>query len=222
MSIGICALGMDVVYAYFRAMGDITMISVGSGNGVAEKMIEGATKRKIVCVDPDPFDFIDVPENMRNEICVLPMYPRIEEYLLANPSMMRECALFINWPRPGIVGGGAGYDIAAIASAQPKYVIIICETSGTAGSQSLLQWLGRCGVPFNMISHDDNVIAPDMPPYILSGTYTVLSKDQFGFNTYIRIVALNRIDVEPLHLPDDAINDVHDTSEAVKDDCVIA
>ena len=116
------------------------IISVGSGSGSLESMMESIIKKEnlgmtMICIDPDPHTFIPNARVKRE-----PDYSTVDRYLATKPSHVSHSLLFLNWPEVR-KEHGAGYDLDAIQKLNPEAVLLLIELdyskSGAAGSKEL-------------------------------------------------------------------------------------
>jgi hypothetical protein len=148
LSFGIKYLGLSLLDKYFKYLCDDNynnpIISVGSGNGVVEKFIKDNNPNiKIICIDPNPNQFIPV----KNNEFIKPEFDTIENLLKEQPSIIENCILFLNWPSPN----DSTYDIEAVRSLQPSDIITIVDKSGTAGGEEFLEWLNNPN-PYHIVA----------------------------------------------------------------------
>lgn len=125
---------IDTILGQFPTIDKI--ISVGSGTGYLEKLIEIAFRQKLqmICIDPDPTQFSSEPIKRG------PDYPTVDVFLRTRPVAPWNSIVLLNWPETRETHG-AGYDVDAIRKLNPLAVIIIYELdfidSGSAGSKQL-------------------------------------------------------------------------------------
>lgn len=118
-----------------------TMISVGSGNGILEYILERkmGPSLRIICIDPDPQSFLE-----NSKVYKEPEYSTIHDYLRAEGGgSAQDYILFLNWPSPAGYEGGSGYDAEAIYRLKPHFVICLIaldnKEHGAAGSHQFHQ-----------------------------------------------------------------------------------
>jgi hypothetical protein len=143
------AFGQEVQFVVARAMRDAavakrgvkkhahTLVSVGSGNGCVEEVLETMAKKwfpehfkdwEIVGIDPDKFG----AAMAGGKVCWPPQFSSIEEY---RERTGRDGAdvLLINWPDPD----NEGYDFDAIMDLLPSQLVLVHASDETSGSQKL-------------------------------------------------------------------------------------
>jgi len=155
--------------------GRMEIVSVGSGNGRIERAVNAAYRERypassdlnFVLVDPDPqFDgIVD--------------FDYVDDLIEKRPAIVGNCVLFIIWPMP--VGQNDGYDIDSIRKLQPRAVLIVYMTLGSAGSEDLLKALG----------HDDNFQLPLSETGIVNWVNAIEEEtfgccEQYGIENYSR------------------------------------
>jgi hypothetical protein len=134
-STGINFLGIPIVVDYFKKVirqfprHKRNIISLGSGGGYIEKILDLLLDLDIICVDPDPLSFI--PDK---NIYKSPKYQTINDDDFPTDKYKNNCILFINWSSPEQFNG---YDIEAIIKLNPECIITITETGVYRGSGSL-------------------------------------------------------------------------------------
>ena len=109
------------------------IISVGSGNGYFEYLLEKIFGIKIICIDPYPNLFLEKQDGPFKE----PEYPTVDDFLVDNIS--EDCLLILNWPNPDTIPNNKSkdnYDVEAIKKLKPIGIFIIYEDTGIAGSVS--------------------------------------------------------------------------------------
>lgn len=126
------------------------IISLGSGIGTIEYYLQETYKHNIICVDPDPDSF---QKRLSDESGIDPQYSTCDQLIEENKDLISNCNLFINWPLPNADGR---YDIYAINDLQPKNIFVVCETSGTSGSDMFLHWLKNYIEEIKTFAKDDD------------------------------------------------------------------
>jgi hypothetical protein len=110
------------------------IISVGSGNGYFEYLLEKIFGIKIICIDPNPNLFLKKQDGPFK----VPEYPTVDDFLVENIS--EDCLLILNWPNPDTIPNNNkskdNYDVEAIKKLKPIGIFIIYEETGIAGSES--------------------------------------------------------------------------------------
>lgn len=164
LSLGLQHLGIDVAYEYMQYVistyNPNNIISVGSGNGVFEKLLEtnwnnlSPIQQKyvstetyliglhiqcninIICIDPNSDAFIKAPIKFKKE----PIYPNIDDFLKIKPYNLMECVLILNWSTPN----NSIYDYEAVIKLNPKIILWIGDPSGVAGGKLFLEFYKKC------------------------------------------------------------------------------
>jgi hypothetical protein len=117
----------------------LPIVSIGSGNGVAEHMIQNHFKQhRIICVDPNPTSCTPFPTNGTKFI--QPHYALTQDLVTAEPEIVNQCIVVFIWPNP-TGDDNVAYDIEAIALLQPKAVFVVYDYTGSSGSASLIRWI---------------------------------------------------------------------------------
>ena len=139
LSDGLQNLGIDVLFEYAQYIKTTYapdhIISIGSGSGVCEKLIDDHLGTNIICVDPDSDDYITAPQKFKKE----PTYANASELLKVNHKI-ENCAMFLNWSNPN----GSSFDYDAVQLLKPKYILWIGDPSGCAGGAKFLEFYGDC------------------------------------------------------------------------------
>jgi len=116
---------------------NIDLLSIGSGNGLFESLCQQIFGIPILCVDPDPLDFMRFK---LKEPFIKPMFNYTVNYLQSK-TKKDETVLFLIWPEPyneveeeDVIP----YDLEAILLLQPLAFFIIYSNRGfLAGSRQL-------------------------------------------------------------------------------------
>jgi hypothetical protein len=140
----ISALPYSITKAYLAAvcaLHDIHhIVSVGSGNGRMEHLLEQENDFKgqtFICVDPEPESYSKFHATEVRK----PEYATVKD-LIADHSnaAFREkplkgstTCLFLNWPSPS----ASVFDIEAVESLQPAFVVMVYEQFGGAAGQEM-------------------------------------------------------------------------------------
>jgi len=103
------------------------IISVGSGNGYFEYLINKIFNINIICIDPTPNNFLSKNDGP----FIQPNYETVDSLLLENNSK-EDCLLILNWVTNDEDGN---YDVEAIKKLNPIGIFIIYEQTGIAGSE---------------------------------------------------------------------------------------
>jgi len=163
-----------------KANPDGEIISVGSGFGVTEKVLEDRFKKTIITIDPLEEEF-QKPEDM--SMAKLPMYKNARAY--HDEQKQSDVTMILDWPSPNY----ATYGVEAIALLKPAVLLVRYASCGAAGSSRLQGFLGSCGCPADWSDHSSD----------LDGQYNLIYSDQTvigtggGFNGMtINVVVLKR------------------------------
>jgi len=168
-------VGIDNLMWYFKTLLEkfpkSNMVSVGSGNGVVERIICEKLNCNIVCIDPKFNSFLTAPENFTRK----PDFATVDEYLhlvplakldfgsddepaKSEPEFPKDSeigaknedntVLFMNWPEPDNTENNHHWDYDTIVKLKPSHIILVYESSGSSGSVKLINWIKKnCGVP---------------------------------------------------------------------------
>jgi hypothetical protein len=208
-STGVNFLGIPLILSYIESVLDRfpnyknKIISIGSGGGYIEFVIDKILKTDIICIDPDPLSYIT-----DKTIYKQPNYKTIYDEDFNIDKYKGKCIIFLNWPTPE---QNNGYDIDSILKLDPICIIPIVECgiyrgSGSIGFHDFLNYnnvLTDCYYSKNMDLCDkpDVLIFPkyysnnstscfySKPGYdsILKFTILILSKKQFNNNLPISV-----------------------------------
>ena len=105
------------------------IISIGSGGGYIEKLLDKLLNIDIICVDPEPLSYIT-----EKVIYKYPKYKNIEDDDFPLNEYKDDCILFINWSTPDKLNG---YDVKAIMKLNPICILTTVETGFYRGSGSI-------------------------------------------------------------------------------------
>ena len=105
------------------------IISIGSGGGYIEKLLDKLLNIDIICVDPEPLSYIT-----EKVIYKYPKYKSIDCEEFPLNEYKDDCILFINWSAPEQING---YDIKAILKLNPICILTTVETGFYRGSGSI-------------------------------------------------------------------------------------
>lgn len=134
-STGINFLGIPTVVMYMQEILKIypehknNIISIGSGGGYIEKVLDSLLNINIICVDPNPLSYIPDKTIYKN-----PDYETINSKEFPTYNFINNCILFINWSEPEQCNG---YDIQSIIRLNPICILTITETGIYRGSGSI-------------------------------------------------------------------------------------
>lgn len=182
------------------------IVSLGSGNGVIEKIIDDTFGCDIICIDPHFNEFLVAPIKFTKK----PAFKTINEYNShrdENGQSNKKLVLFINWTFISLELAMAvnpklatcemyNYDYGAIAKTKPNHVISIYDPTGAAGSKVFTAWANKkCSVPSLSDSWLlDNIDKKDihLPGYHYVGQILHTGEDMFGAELYARLIWLSR------------------------------
>lgn len=105
------------------------IISIGSGGGYIEKLLDKLLNIDIICIDPEPLSYIT-----EKVIYKYPKYKTIEDDNFPLNEYKDDCILFINWSTPEKING---YDIMSILKLNPICILTTVETGFYRGSGSI-------------------------------------------------------------------------------------
>lgn len=170
-SLGVNDIGIATVKRYFKRLlklSNLPIVSIGSGSGVVELLLDQAFDVDIICVDPDPHSFSTAPEDMGKK----PKYPLVSDLIKDQPTIVGNCILLLVWSPPN----ASTYDYDALVALCPNLVLWIGEPSGSAGGATMLKWLQKCGIKAE----------PHNPGKDFFPRYQLLDEDHVdGFDNFI-------------------------------------
>lgn len=71
-----------------------------------------------------------------------PAFATVQDLIKEKESIVGACCVLLIWPEPsGKLGRSLVYDVEAIQLLNPRVVVLVYETHGGAGSDSLHEWL---------------------------------------------------------------------------------
>lgn len=199
-SCGVQKIGIkNVLWCFKRVIKktpNVDIISLGSGNGVIEKIIDDNFGCNIICVEPHFNEFIPAPDKFTKK----PAFKTIDEYL--DTKSDKKIILFINWAYISVFNPELAtceihnYDYGAIIKLNPDHIISIYDPTGSAGSMLFTTWANKkCGVP----SLPDSWFHIDIgkkymrvPGYHYVGQIIHKAKDYMDTEIYARLIWLSR------------------------------
>jgi hypothetical protein len=128
--------GIGSVLSYCLAATDdkkLKLVSVGSGTGRMEKIVEDHLEINITCVDPEPQSYC------KGAIVRKPDYSLVADLIAAQPSIVGRCALLLYWPSPD----KSTYDFEAVRDLAPVSICVVFEALGGAAGSLMHCWLER-------------------------------------------------------------------------------
>lgn len=180
----------------------LPIISIGSGNGVAEKMIQDQFKsHRVICVDPVPESFTTYGDDINQ--CIRPHYATVNDLIAKEPALVNRCVVVLIWPlytHPNKTRHQLPYDIEALVKLQPWGTYIFYDYTGASGSGSIIRWIDtqfpHLALKFlehTWLDDDDSVtdeILRQLPDYNHAAIWhTHLNQTEDGFKAK-RIVGL--------------------------------
>lgn len=150
----------------------IPIVSVGSGMGVAEKLIQEKFKnRRVICVDPAPESFGTYPKDLNQ--CIQPHYATVEDLIAQEPDVVHQCVVILIWPlytNAFDPKNKPPYDIAALVKLQPLGTFIFYDYTGASGSELMIHWIDTQfpHLKLNFKSQSPFDKAPFMPRELVS------------------------------------------------------
>lgn len=119
----------------------IPIVSVGSGTGCAERVIQNKFKDyRIICVDPEPTSYEPYPKN--TDLCMKPHYANVEALIAHEPNIVGDCILVLIWPNPSdYMDTALPYDILSLFQLQPRATYIYYDYTGGSGSGAMIRWI---------------------------------------------------------------------------------
>lgn len=117
----------------------LPIISVGSGRGVTESLINTINSDvRVICIDPLSFktQHSESPKLECDEsVFFVPHYSSVEEAILTE-DLIGKCVVVSIWSLPNEYS----YDLDAVETLQPVAVMTVDEPSGSAGSNAMLNY----------------------------------------------------------------------------------
>lgn len=151
-------IGIFVLEQYFDVIFSVTseqVVSIGSGNGHVERHIENEFETEILCVDPNHV------KNTNINLYKTSTYDNISHLLETRSDLIGNCTLFINWSTPN----ASTWDYEAIRDIKPNHILIVFESTGSAGSKLLHEWLNFCGVVTDKIPSKQTINSYEFVKY---------------------------------------------------------
>jgi len=175
LSEGLQNLGIDVAYEYMQYIIDNynpnLIMSIGSGCGIFEKLLEQHHGINIICIDPNPDEYIKAPKQFKKE----PNYSYVDDIVKIIPFNLIDNMIILNWATPN----NSTYDYDAMIKLQPKIILWIGDSTGIAGGKKFLEFLEET---------QDN-----KTNYTIIKKYVVKYKDQFDWDVLCTIMVLIKI-----------------------------
>lgn len=175
LSGGLQNLGIDIAYEYMQYIidnyGSNLIISVGSGCGVFEKLLEQYHNINIICIDPNPNEYINPPKQFKRQ----PDYSYVDNIIKIVPFNLIDCTMILNWSSPN----SSTYDYDAMTRLQPKIILWIGDTTGVAGGAKFIKFLEETQ------NNETN--------YNVVKKHTIQEKDRYDWDIFYTIMILVRI-----------------------------
>ncbi len=170
----------------------LPIVSLGSSNGVLERIIRDALNNSVVCIEPEFNRFMTVPDELIDQLCLRPDHSSIEDYLQTDGK--RDVILFINWPEPN----ESYYDIDAICRLRPDYLVIIMDPSGISGGAHLQIFLEKCGLAGCTPVGPDGTLdfSAVHGQYRIIKTIQRFGQDSLGIDLCMTLIVLQRCDLQ--------------------------
>ncbi len=142
--------GMGLLARYYEMLtkNRFRTVSVPSGNGVVEHAIQNPS-RPIICIDPDPDSFQRTEEGLTDRI--EPHYSYCKDLVKAQPDIVGNCNLFLNWPEGDEHGR---YDVESIVLLRPLRILLIIESTGGGGSDLFYEFVKQRVYGFELVERD--------------------------------------------------------------------
>jgi hypothetical protein len=134
MSSGLKHVGFDIAESHMEGIlkhKPQYIVSVGTGDGVFEKLLCNNLQINIICVDPAAICNL-VPK----EFVMAPHYSYVTDLIERNPKIVGNCVLILNWCEPN----SSTYDYEAIQLLIPQQILWIGESLGGAGGEKFLEF----------------------------------------------------------------------------------
>lgn len=164
------------------------IISVGSGDGEFERLVENEYKVNIICVDPKKFSKVDAD----NKYLHLPDYAYIDDLIKSVPDVVSNCTLFLLWPEPNT----STYDIEAVSKLLPTSILVAYEYYGGAGGEYFHHWLGTMGIDNGWSDNDTRYLDQlKNHPYKLQKSYQITTGGSFG-GQHDSLIILTKVNTE--------------------------
>lgn len=145
--------GMELLQSYYQEMtrDRFRVVSVGSGNGSIEHLIQNP-RNPIICIDPDPDSF-----QCGGGINIKPHYAYCVDLVNAQPDIVGNCNLLLNWPEGDEEGR---YDVDSILRLQPLHVLLLIDSTGGGGSDMFYEFLKQKVHGFLEVERDYGWVKP--------------------------------------------------------------
>ena len=197
-------IGMYLVSKYFEELyktcNNLQVISVGSGDGFVERLLEKDHSKEIICVDPIKYN--KDPEEYKTST-----FNDVDHLLTTSPTYKNNCMLFLNWSTPN----NSSYDFDAIQKLKPNHCVIIFESTGSAGGKNLQKWLNYCGIVTDDKPTDEDISKFINKYYVVAQT---IYRKKTPYDMYeFQIVWLSKDHIEIEHtLPSNVGEDIEHES----------
>lgn len=145
-----------------------THISVGSGDGVIEKIFSFTRPDcEMICVDPFPQCFTSASDR----IFYPPAFPYVQDLVKEKPEVVGQANLMLIFPEPGCFFCAHGnctekihtqpYDFEAISALKPRSIITMICMNGSSGTDHLRFWM-LTNTTYELIYTCQSYLLPDI------------------------------------------------------------
>ena len=139
-------LGLDLLQEFYNDIdNNLPIVSAGSGLGWIEyKLFHDPSNKKrkeIICVDPSPNSW-----QKKDDLSAFggkgmsPQFATCKDLLASRKDIVGKCNLLLIWPYPN---GSGRYDVEFILELKPKKILLVIESTGSAGSDMLYTFLQK-------------------------------------------------------------------------------
>lgn len=137
LSNGLAHIGYKRFISYLENINKKTpIIDVGSGYGnITEELIQLGYD----VIPVDPINAIYGPYEHKEKIIYMPKYDTVNTLIVERPEIISNNTLLLNWCTPD----DSIYDIESIMLLKPNDIIVIFDSSGSAGGTTFHHWLGK-------------------------------------------------------------------------------
>jgi len=199
--------GTGAVEAWLHANVGASVAAAGAHDGTQQRAQQRhgddaapdtASGGRLICVDPAPHSFQCAHASAPGR---LPDYATCLELVDDGAAGVAagRCLMMINWPPPS---DRTSFDVDAIRLLRPVAVLLVVDTSGSAGTESMMAWLRSLpGIDAKHIEGDfkwtDTTRAPPpaMPAYAIASCAVKVTRDFLDSPIVNRYMLLVRSDV---------------------------
>ena len=126
--------GFDQIIAVFNALPIRKIISVGSGSGTLEEILNRGDFH-VYTVEPEPGMWNDCAP----DLVARPTASSVSELLTTRPDIFNNFILLLNFCLPN----ASSYDMDAITATDPSIIVAIVESLGGAGGDAFWGWINE-------------------------------------------------------------------------------